>query len=299
MKMAYSINFHLFTQGFFIVNKQPSYDQDPLIEASLLSNKVKRINSFTESFGDVTDGESVKKAFIVQRSDSIQENNQSQENLGLGTINSFEISPESFSDSKATKYQKLRDKYKGKNYAEEDTIDETNEFVLHSQTFENFTSYPADDNALPDSGIFNQTAQFDSTKKDVSAGNSETSLKFGLSQRFIEKLVVDQKQHSEGAKTFVSFNQVDVSKDQQRSQSKRTKVTVRVGRSTKDESTRGNEKIYVATATETDSSIRRNDSWDALDMNLARVTRKDEDNSTMKDGSHAEGISPNRLKVII
>ena len=297
--MPHSMNFNFFTQGFFIVNEQPSYDQDPLIEASLLSNKVKRINSFSESFGDVTDGEGVKKAFIVQRSDSIQEKSQSQEHLGHGTINSFEISSKSFSDSKATKYQKLRNKYKGKNYAEEASIEETNESVLHSQTPENFTSYPTDDYAHQDSGILNQNVKLDSTKIDVSAENCETSLKFGLTQRFSEQLVVEQKQHSDGAKTFVSFNQVDLSKVQERSEIERTKVTVRIGRSREDEGTRDSEKVYVATAIETDSSIRRNDSWDALDMNVARVTRMDEDKTTTKDGSHAEGISPNKLKVII
>lgn len=308
MKMPLSMNFHLFTQGFFIVNRQPSYDQDPLIEASLLSNKVKRVNSFTESFGDVANGENIKKAFIVQRSDSIQETNQSQDHPGHGTIKSFECSPKSPGDGKATRYQKLRNKYKGKNYAEEDTIEENSSSVLHSETPENSTSYPADDNVHQNSGNVNQTVEFDS-RKAVLAKNNESTVTFGLSQRFNEKLVVDQRQRSEEAKTFVSVNQVDLSKNQP-NDNKKTNVTMRVGLSTKDEGTREERdestreddvdgKIFVETATETDSSIRRNDSWDALDMNPARGMRLDEARNTMKDGSHAEGMSPNRLKVII
>ena len=243
----------------------PVLKTETIEDIQIRGEKVKRINSFTESFGNIDDGEYLKKAYIIKRNDSIELNNKDEKRQDRHMKKFFDSREGEF----FAEHVKSRKKEKGQIHE-----DEIKEDIAMQDEF-----IPEEDFYLANEMKEENEIESESrSKKQTNVGHQ--------TEKFT--MTVDGSQNSKKSLHFVSYAASSMApNDRYESQ-----VNIKLKNSVK----RDNHKVSLSENLQEKSELQRNDSWDALDVRK-HGNNVDQKIDSERNSSFAAKNTPDKLKV--
>lgn len=258
-------------KGYFVVSNSSNDLTDYPVhvelskESQILGKDIERINSFTESFGNVDDGDHLKKAYIIKRNYSVELRNSQSTAKVEECSKHLESRKIDFSlDEYLLNFEKSRKK-------KNEIVDDKEIIAIHENEQYQEKNYGEASNMQGEFVLEDD----DGNLKDVIEGGGT-------------KVVLDVSKNKERNPEYLKDKCADLSfaKTTEKSQMSVTLKGVQ------------QEVAFVQISNEP-SVLQRNDSWDLLEMKKQESLKNEEreetrDQKILADSSHN---SPNKLKV--